>query len=81
MLKDGAFSHKIYYVTIFKEIFNIEGHPNCITSSKVTVIWLNGWILPIGGASAVKGLCLPKFSKNFNKSKNKKSPKNPTKKI
>ena len=70
MLEDGAFSHKIYYVTLLKEIFNRKGHPNCITGSKVTVIWLNGWILPIGGASAVKGLRLPKISKNFNKSKN-----------
>ena len=42
----------------FKEILNLEGHQNCITGSKVTAILLNGWILPIGGASAVKGLCL-----------------------
>ena len=28
------------------------------TSSKVTAILLNGWILPIGGASAVKSLRL-----------------------
>ena len=39
------------YVTIFKEILNLEGHPNRIAGSKVTVILLNGWILPIGGAS------------------------------
>ena len=50
---DGAFSNKIDYVTIFKEILNPEGHPNRITSSKVTTILLNGWILPIGGASSV----------------------------
>ena len=58
MVEDGAFSHKIYYVTIFKEILNREGHPNCNTGSKVTEFWLNGWILPIGGASVVKGLRL-----------------------
>ena len=58
MVECGPFSHKIYYVTIFKEILKREGHPNCITGSKVMVIWLNGWILPIGGASAVKGLRL-----------------------
>ena len=33
-------------------------HPNRITSSKVTAILLSWWILPIGGASAVKGLRL-----------------------
>ena len=49
---DGAFSHKIDYVTIFMEILNLEGHPNCITSSKITAILLNGLILPIGGASS-----------------------------
>ena len=49
---DGAFSHKIDYVTIFKEILNPEGHPNRITCSKVTANLLNGWILPIGEASS-----------------------------
>ena len=39
-----------------KEILNLKGHPNGITGSKVTAILLNGWALPIGGASAVKGL-------------------------
>ena len=58
MVEDGAFSHKIDYLTIFKEIIIPEGHPNCITGSRVTVIWLNGWSLPIGGASSVEGLRL-----------------------
>ena len=52
MVADGAFSHKIDYVTIFFEILNPEGHPNCITGSKATAILLNWWILPIGGASS-----------------------------
>ena len=52
MMEDGAFSHKIGYVTIFKEILK------CLNSSKVTAILLNGWILPVGGASEVKGLRL-----------------------
>ena len=52
MVEDGAFCHKIDYVTIFKEILNPEGYPNCITGSTVTAILLNGWILPIGGASS-----------------------------
>ena len=43
---------------IFLEILNPEGHLNCITGSKVTAILLNWWILPIGGASAMKGLGL-----------------------
>ena len=39
-------------------MLNLEGHLNCITASRVTVILLNWWILPIGGASAVEGLFL-----------------------
>ena len=58
MVEDGAFSHKINYFTILKEIINLEEHPNHITGSKVTAILLNGLILPFGGASAVKGLRL-----------------------
>ena len=51
-LADGAFSHNINYVTIFLEILNPKGHSNCITGSKVKVILLNGWILPIAEASS-----------------------------
>ena len=62
MVEDGAFSHKIDYVTgdskYVKEILNLEGHPNRITGSKVMAILLNGWILPLVGASEVKSLCL-----------------------
>ena len=42
----------------FLEIPNLEGHPNRITGSRETAILLNGWILPIVGASAVDGLRL-----------------------
>ena len=56
MVEDSALSHKIDYFTIFQEILNLKGHPNRITGSRVTAILLNGWILPIGGASAVEGL-------------------------
>ena len=52
MVEDGDFSHKIDYFTIFKDILNLEGLP------KVTVIWMTGWILPIGGPTAAKGLRL-----------------------
>ena len=37
-------------------LVNLEGHQNRITGSRVTAILLNGWILPIGGASAVEGV-------------------------
>ena len=56
MVGDGAFSHKIDYVTFLLEIINLERHPNRTTGSRVTAVLLNGWIFPIGGASAVEGL-------------------------
>ena len=40
---NGAFSQKVDFVTIFKEILNLEGHPNRISGSKVTVI-LSEWM-------------------------------------
>ena len=58
MVEDGAFSPKIDYVTILKEILDFKGHPNYIRGSKLTAILLNGRVLPIGGDSAVKGLHL-----------------------
>ena len=51
MVEDGAFSHKIDFVTIFEEILNPEGPLNRITGSKVTVILLNRWIFPVGEVS------------------------------
>ena len=56
MVEDGAFSHKIDNVAIIKEILNLEGHQNHMTGSRVTAIFLNGWILPIGGTSVLEGL-------------------------
>ena len=52
MVENGAFSHKVDFVLIFKEILNLEGHPKCITGSKVMAILLNGWILPINGVAS-----------------------------
>ena len=43
MVADGAFSHKIDYVTIFQEIQNPEGNPNRITGSKVMAIFAE-WV-------------------------------------
>ena len=65
MFEDGAFSHKIDYITIFKENLNPERYPNRITSSQVTAILMNGLILPIGGASAGKGLRLQPVQPGF----------------
>ena len=56
MASDGAFSHKIDYVTLFYDILNREWHQNRINGIRVTVILLNGWILLIGGASAAEGM-------------------------
>ena len=56
MVKDGAFSLQIDYLTLFKEIPNLKRLANCIAGSKVRAIFLDEWILPIGGASAVEGL-------------------------
>ena len=64
MVKDGDFTHKIDYVTIFKKILNLK-HQNCLTGSKVTAILLNGWILHIGGFSAEKGLRLQPAQQAF----------------
>ena len=41
MVADGAVIHKMDYVTIVKEILNLEGHPSRITGSRVTAILLN----------------------------------------
>ena len=41
MVKNGAFNHKTEYITNLFEILNLEGHHDCITSSRVTAILLN----------------------------------------
>ena len=55
MVRDGALSHKIDYITIFQEILNLEEHLNRNTGSRVTATLLNGWILHIGGGSVING--------------------------
>ena len=42
--KDGASSHKTNCIDISLEILNLEVHQNCCIGSKVTAIFLNGWI-------------------------------------
>ena len=56
MVRDGSSSYKIDYFIVIKNLLNPEGHQSSINGSKVTAILLKGWILPIGGASAVEGL-------------------------
>ena len=57
-VRDSSSSHRIDYVIVIKTFLNPKDHPNPINGSKVTAILLKGWILPVGGASAVKGLRL-----------------------
>ena len=49
-VKNGASSHKTNCIDIFSEILNPEGHQNRCIGLKVTLILLNGYILPTGGA-------------------------------
>ena len=56
MVRVSTSSYKIDHVIVIKTFLNPEGHQNPISGSKVTAILVKGWILPIGGASAVEGL-------------------------
>ena len=55
-VRDSSFSYKIYYVIVIKNVLNLKGHQNPKNGSKGTALLLQGWILPIGWASAVEGL-------------------------
>ena len=50
MVEDGDFSHKIDYIAIFRRASKLHYW------FKKYAILLNGWILPIGGDSAMEGL-------------------------
>ena len=58
-----------FFLTILniKKKKNFKRHPNCITGSKVTAILLNGWILPIGGASSGRVCAQPAKQACFHK--------------
>ena len=58
MVGDSTSSYKIDYVIVITNFLNSEGNQNPISVSKVTVILLKGWILPLGGASSGEGLRL-----------------------
>ena len=51
-VRDSKSSYKMDYVIVIKNFLNPEVHQNPISGSKVTVILLTGWILPIGEASS-----------------------------
>ena len=53
-VRDSSSSYKIDYVIVIKTFLNPENHQNRMSGSKVTAILLKGWILPMGGASAVR---------------------------
>ena len=40
------------YVIVIKYFLNPERHQNPISGSKVRVILLKGWILPVGGVAS-----------------------------
>ena len=42
---------------VIKTFLNTEGHHNHMIGSKVTVILMKGWILPIGGAALLAAHC------------------------
>ena len=56
MVRDSSLSYKIDHAIEIKNFLNPEEQQNPIHGSKVTADLLKGWILPIGGASAVEGL-------------------------
>ena len=56
MVRDSSSSYKIDYFIVINNFLNLKGHQNPIIGSKVTAVLLKGWVLPIGGASAVEGL-------------------------
>ena len=52
MVKDGAFSNKVIYVSIFLKDLNLEGHLNHFIGLKVTSIFMNGGMLSSGGVAS-----------------------------
>ena len=61
MVGNGAFSHKIDYITFLKESLNFKGHPNRTAGSRFTAILWNAWIFSIGqsGKASWCWVCYP----------------------
>ena len=55
LLEDGAVSNERDNLIFNLEIF-LKGHQNRITGSRVTSIFLNGWIWSISGAPSLESL-------------------------
>ena len=55
-VRDSSSSYKIDKVRVITHFLNPKRHQNPINGSTVTAILLKGWILPMGGASAMEGL-------------------------
>ena len=52
MVEDGAFSHKIDFISFFlKDILNIQGHPNRFIGSKLMFMLVNRGISLSGGVA------------------------------
>ena len=43
---------KLTMLQFVSKILNPEGYLNRITGSKVMTVWLNWWILPVGGVAS-----------------------------
>ena len=63
-VRDGSSSHKIDYFALCYDIFDLKVHQNRIIGSKVRVILLNGWILPISGV-ALEMVCAYSWLSRF----------------
>ena len=59
---DGAFSHKIDYIRRIFVVLNLQGHTNWIICSRVRAIFLNWWILPVGGVATGRVWIKPSHS-------------------
>ena len=63
MVGNGAFSHRKEWVRKLLKILYFKGHQNCIIGPTVTAIFLNCWVLPIGGVSSERVCALDKVVK------------------
>ena len=56
MVENGAFSHKLDYITIFEEILNLERHQNHTTGSRMRGFFLLDKVVKlVGGGSVING--------------------------
>ena len=58
-LGTALFQLKMYILTFFLDVINLEEHLNCCTDSKVMAILRNGLILPTGGVALGRSALQP----------------------